>query len=343
MPIALDATYSLGRELSGVGVYCREVLLGLCAEYSQQRFQFCYRPHRYFKSYQDTLPLNAQRYFLHDSWHVPVRAELFHGLNQRLPLKRMRRSICTFHDLFVMTGEYSTPEFRERFTQQAREAADRSDLIIAVSQHTADQVNELLGVDKARLRVIHHGVHPPSQPSLPREKIILHVGAIQKRKNVSRLIQAFAAVSPEWQLVLAGSAGYDAEAILRGIEDSPARTRIAVTGYVSPAKLEELYRKASIFAFPSLDEGFGMPVLEAMAHGVPVLSSNRSAMPEVCGEAALLVDPLNQAELEHALVQLSADQSLRENFVAKGLKRAAMFTWKTAVQKTWAVYQELRS
>ena len=122
-------------------------------------------------------------------------------LNQRLPAGRLRRTVTTFHDLFVLTGEYSTPEFRSRFADQARRAASRSDLIIAVSQFTAGQVEQLLKVDRSRLRVVPHGVmvrqaFPPV--FAPREKIILHVGALQERKNIIRLVRAFETVSSEW-------------------------------------------------------------------------------------------------------------------------------------------------
>jgi glycosyltransferase involved in cell wall biosynthesis len=185
---ALDATYSVGRALSGVGVYSNEILRGLAAAHPEQRFAFCYRPHRYFRSFQSSLPPNASRFLLHDTWRVPVRADLFHGLNQRLPERRLRRAVTTFHDLFVMTGEYSTPEFRERFTKLAREAASRSDLILTVSQFTADQVSGLLGVERSRIRVVHHGVRTRPGTRTPRENIVLHVGAIQHRKNIARLV-----------------------------------------------------------------------------------------------------------------------------------------------------------
>ena len=119
---------------------------------------------------------------------MPRRSDLFHGLNQRLPSVRPRRTVTTFHDLFVLTGNYSTPEFRRRFADQAKRAAAESDRIIAVSEFTAIQVQQLLGVERSRLRVVHHGVHIPAPSQVVREKIILHVGAIQARKNVARLV-----------------------------------------------------------------------------------------------------------------------------------------------------------
>src|SRR5262249_4074092 len=126
LKIALDATYSVGDALSGVGVYSREILYGLAAAHPEERFLWWYRPHRFLRSYRGSLPTNVRRGLL-------LSNGLFHGLNQRLPKRRLRYTVTTFHDLFVMTGEYSTSEFRQRFTQQAKDAAARSDRIITVS------------------------------------------------------------------------------------------------------------------------------------------------------------------------------------------------------------------
>jgi glycosyltransferase involved in cell wall biosynthesis len=332
--IALDATYSLGNNLSGVGVYSREMLFGLASAHPEQNFRFYYRPHRFFKSFHDTLPRNASRRLLRGA----PSADIFHALNQRVDTKAPR-TISTFHDLFVMTGDYSSADFRARFTDQARDAAARSDLIIAVSRFTASQVQNLLSVDPGRIRVVPHGVRPAAMLS-ERQTLVLSVGVIQRRKNIARLVKAFEKLPANWRLALAGATeGFGAAEELRAVEESPARDRIDVLGYVSATQLESLYQRAGIFAFPSLDEGFGMPILEAMAHGVPVLASNSSAMPEVAGDAAILVDPFNFGD---ALVHLAEDESLRQNLIRHGLERIKQFTWESAVERTWKVYAELR-
>ena len=339
--IALDATYSIGNALSGVGLYSHEILYGLAAAHPDVAFDFCYRSHRYLRARREPLPANARRRLLLDPLS-PRGADLFHGLNQRLPRLAARRSIATFHDLFVMTGEYSTPEFRVRFAQQAREAAERSDAIIAVSEFTKAQVVSLLGVEAARVHVVHHGTRTlPFAAAIPREPVILNVGAIQKRKNIARLVEAFEGVKGDWRLVLAGSNGYGAEEILARIAASPARERIQVTGYVSPRELADWYARASIFAFPSQDEGFGMPVLEAMAAGVPVVTSDRSALPEVAGDAALRVDPDDAEALRHALRELTINEDLRRELIRLGIERALTFSWEKAVRETWDVYRKL--
>lgn len=271
----------------------------------------------------------------------PRSSDLFHGLNQRLPHLPLRAAVATFHDLFVLTGEYSTPEFRERFAAQARQAAAGSQAIITVSTFTKSQVVNLLGVDPARVHVVHHGSRKLVYPKgLARENIILNVGAIQKRKNVGRLVEAFETVDSSWRLVLAGSAGFGSEEILTRIENSPARDRIRVLGYIAPGELAGWYARASVFAFPSLDEGFGMPLLEAMSAGTPALASNSSAMPEVAGDAALLVNPEDVVGLAQALRDLTQKRALREELSIRGLQRASLFTWENAVCQTWAVYRK---
>jgi glycosyltransferase involved in cell wall biosynthesis len=338
--IGIDATYSVGSQLTGVGVYSRELIRALGAQAAEAELRLCYRPHRLLRGLVD---LGGTRTRLITESRVP-RCDLFHGLNQRLPGRAaLPRVVVTFHDLFVLTGEYSTPEFRTRFADQARRAAARADLVIAVSRFTADQVHNLLGVPEDRLRVIHHGVSPPPvEPAhTSREPLILTAGAIQTRKNTARLIEAFEQTPAEWRLVIAGSRGFGAEEILARIERSPRRPDISVAGYLPASELENLYRRASIFAFPSLDEGFGMPVLDAMARGLPVVTSNRSALPEVAGDAAMLVDPASTSDIAQAMLRLCSDSGLREEMAAQAKRRAAGFSWERAAQETWLVYREL--
>jgi glycosyltransferase involved in cell wall biosynthesis len=360
--VALDATYSTGRELTGVGVYSREIAWGLAKRHAESRFLFCYRPHRVLKSLNDRLPRNGRRRLLRYGG-VP-KADVFHALNQRVDSGASKVPIVvTFHDLFVLTGDYSSAEFRERFAEQARAAAARADKIIAVSAFTAGQVQDLLNVSADRIRVVHHGTVMPlgePPPDESRENLILHVGAIQKRKNLLRLIEAFERASANvpsdrpgpsrdrqgadpWSLVLAGSDGWQSDEVRERIAKSPVADRISITGYVTNEQLEDLYRKARVFAFPSLDEGFGIPVIEAMARGVPVLTSNKSALPEAAGDAALLVDPLDVDSIASGLSQLTSDPQLRLDLRTRGLARAAEMTWERAVDKTWQVYEELLS
>jgi glycosyltransferase involved in cell wall biosynthesis len=342
LTLALDATYSVGRNMSGVGVYSRELLEGLAAARPDLRFKWCYRPHRLWRGLQERRPANAGVGVLVDGL-APRGVRLFHGLNQRMPTQRFARSVCTFHDLFVMSAEYSTREFRERFAAQARDAAARAELIICVSRFTGSQVESLLGVEKARVRVVPHGVRVSvSAGAVEREPLILHVGAIQRRKNLQVLIEAFERSAPApWRLCLAGSAGFGAEDVFERITRSPARERIETPGWLDDAAVGGLYARSSIFAFPSLDEGFGIPVLEAMAAGLPVMASNRSALPEVCGDAAALLDASDVDAWATKLAEWTGSEAERARAGESGRARAAQYTWRRAVEMTLEVYREL--
>lgn len=349
MFVALDATYLVDPHPSGIAVYSRELLYGLARDHAEDRYLHLYRTKQFRRAALPPFPNVANRLLLPA---LPVtapwsRPQLFHALNQRVDQRPASRTVTTFHDLFVLTGEYSSREFRTRFAKQARQAADRSDLIIAVSTFTKNQVISHLNVPPDRIRVISHGVHlPDSSNGTPRENIILCVGAVQLRKNVSRLVQAFERlpldIIKDWKLVLAGStAGFGAAEILARIEQSPVANQIQLRGYVSSAELKDLYRRALVFAFPSLDEGFGIPVLEAMANGIPVLTSNRSALPEVAADAALTVDPHDVDAIANGLQALIANNGMRHSLIARGRARAKLFSWQKAVDETYKVYKEL--
>jgi glycosyltransferase involved in cell wall biosynthesis len=340
--IALDATYSVDPHPSGIAIYSRELLESLLHLYPQEEWLACYRA----KQFKQVIgaPMNGAGRRLLLPPLPTFRADVFHALNQRVDHRPTGKVVSTFHDLFVMTGEYSSPEFRARFAQQARHAAGNSDLIIAVSEFTAGQVNELLDFSRTRIRVIPHGVRAPLSAAScdQRENMILCVGALQTRKNIVRLVGAFEQLESKWQLTIAGATtGYGAQEIMARIATSPAAGRIRVTGYMTAKALADLYSRASVFAFPSLDEGFGIPVLEAMAYGVPVLTSNRSALPEVAGDCALLVDPESSEEIYDALRRLTADCELRRDLAERGRERARNFPWERSAHATYQVYKEL--
>lgn len=341
MRIALDATYSIDPHPSGIAIYSRELLKGLSHQFPDDELIQSYRAKQFLRVQADPSRRVRRRLLLPP---LPTfRAEIFHALNQRVDRRPAPGVVTTFHDLFVMTGEYSSAPFRARFAAQARRAVENSDLIIAVSEFTAKQVRDLLGVAPSRIRVVPHGVRMPvADTTINREKVILSVGALQKRKNIGRLVEAFAAMPLDWLLLLAGHpGGYQAAAVLESIEQSACRDRIRITGYLSQQELEKQYARASIFAFPSLDEGFGIPVLEAMAHGVPVITSDRSALREVAGDAAILVNPDNTDEIAAALRRLSYDGELREKLANHGRSRAKLYSWEQTVRSTHAVYEEL--
>ena len=353
--VALDATCSLAREPTGVTVYCSRIVAALARAAPDQRFLLCYRTNRFFRSLMTSRPgPNCSRRLLEEplSFLIEGPADVFHGLNQRLPRCRLRRAVTTFHDLFVFYADFSTPEFRERFTALARDAVARSDCIIAVSHYTAQRVTEHLELPQHRLVVIPEGVDPVPEFSdreleefRRQQKLefpfLLCVGGVQARKNLRRLVEASERMKGDCRLVLAGVTGYGAEDILKRIQASSVRGKIHLLGYVDDETLAKLYCTATALAFPSLDEGFGLPVLEAMSAGLPVITSNRSALPEVAGDAALLVDPEQTDEIQQALERALCDSKCRQELIEAGRRRAAKFTWEKAAQATLAVYRQV--
>lgn len=355
MKIGLDASYSIDRQPSGVGVYSQNLIAELAALHTEHRWTLCYRANRYLRSLRLSKPgPNCTRALMESATLslLASRLDLFHGLNQRLPERRFQRTVTTFHDLFVMTSEYSTDEYRTRFGGLARQAAERSDKIIAVSSFTADQTAELLEYPRQQIKVVPHGVSElpdfsadelasfRSQHSLERP-FLLNVGAVQERKNISRLVEAFETLQPDLTLVLAGGAGYGIEQIQSRIEASAARDRIVQMGYVDTDTKAKLYRAAHALAFPSLNEGFGIPILEAMSVGLPVLTSDCSSMPEVAGAAAVLIDPTDPAAIADGLRRVIEDETLRTSLRERGLARVREFTWMRAAQSVLGVYEEL--
>ena len=353
--IGIDAGNSLDRPPTGVAVYARNLISELARLHPEERFAWFYRSNRYCRSFRAPLPANVVRRLLEPpglGWRTRG-LRLFHGLNQRLPDRVSVPRVATFHDLFALTGEYSTAEFRGRFAALARETARRADHVIAISAHTAKEVTDRLNVPAARISVVHHGAEPLDIPPKARRMselralgvrgpFVLHLGALQVRKNIARAVAAFEAAGGSTQLVLAGSLGFGAEGIVERIRKSPARDRVLLTGHVADEARASLYAEAEVLLFPSLEEGFGLPVVEAFAAGLPVIASNVSALPEVAGDAAVLVDPRDVDEIAGALERVLDDSELRAGLRRKGLARATGFTWERCARETWRVYRRLQ-
>lgn len=236
-------------------------------------------------------------------------------------------------------------------------AARRMDSIITDSQQSKSDIMQFLSVKPENITVIPaaaSSAYRPMrraeiQPALARHALdfpyILYVGSIEPRKNLVRLLQAYALLkewSSRWHLVIVGARNFwKSSPVLETVERLGFKAWVHFTGFVEEADLPALYNGADLFAFPSLYEGFGLPVLEAMACGTPVVTSNSSSLPEVAGEAALLVDPLDVEAITAAMRQVLSDPALAQELSQRGLQRAMEFTWERTARETIAVYERV--
>ncbi|MFN8522143.1 MAG: glycosyltransferase family 1 protein [Chloroflexota bacterium] len=304
-------------------------------------------------------------------WHrarlpVPVdlltgRLDVFHAPNFVLPPVRAARTVLTIHDLaYLLHPECAHPNLRAYLGRAVPYSAKRADYIVADSENTRSDVISMLGVDPDRIGVVPGGVEPRFAPiadpaALGRARtavglddstpFILFVGTIEPRKNLTALIQAFnnmkARTGLPHRLVLAGRRGWLADDIYAAATRSRWSAHITFPSFVADDDLSGLYSAAEIFAYPSLYEGFGLPVLEAMACGTPVVCSNTSSLPEAAGDAAVLVSPHDVDGLSDALAALTSDTALRARHRGLGLAQAARFTWQSAAEAQIAVYRQL--
>jgi glycosyltransferase involved in cell wall biosynthesis len=232
--------------------------------------------------------------------------------------------------------------------------ARRADRVVAISKASADDVERHLGVPRERIDVIPLGYGvPPGAPSTSENElrarmklgdgpIVLNVAMKKVHKNQLRLVQAMPRireVAPDARLVLPGASTPYEDTLRREAGALGLGDAVVFPGYVDSADLESLYRAASVFAFPSLNEGFGLPVLEAMARGVPVVAADAGSLPELTGEAALLVNPTSVEAIAGATTRLLTDAALRERLVAAGRERLAAFTWERTAEGTLATWE----
>ncbi len=364
--VGIDASgLAAAKQLSGVKRYLFSLLKALAAQAEAENVQlhlyFTYPPKPNNATLATLLPSRWLR------WRVaPIaRGWLRLGMGAAMHIDRLGAfhfpaplmagycpvpSVVTIHDLAALSLPPEQTVKERRYLADALAAGKRAHHLIAVSQNAADEVRQHLG---RTATVIPEGVdlsifHPVAaekvealRAELNLGRYVLCVGTLQQRKNQVGLLRAFAQIQDQvpHTLVLAGGEGSGADAVRAYLAANP-QVRAKRLGYVDEAHLPTLYSGAEAFALPSLWEGFGLPLLEAMACGVPVLTSNLSSLAEVAGEAALLVDPHNDRAIAEGLLRLLTDSALRVRLQAAGAARARQFSWQAAAQRTLAVYRQ---
>jgi glycosyltransferase involved in cell wall biosynthesis len=375
MRVGLNAEPLFQRIPTGVGVYALALCRGLVEIGRADDLVFFHADHDEGPSEMDDLPVDRvaftlSRDRLYESWmserrpapqSITGHLDVVHSTGPAIPPAGGAALVVTVHDLAAI-------RFPDRYPRRARAlhkrgahiAAAEAARIIVPSRSTALDVEEFYGVERERIRVVPHGVDFADLGAAASaavgdagrrwerwgitEPYVLWVGTQEQRKNVVAVLDAFshlAARHPELSLVLHGPNGWLGDEVGEGLQHRGLHGRTIVSeGSLPRNELAALYARASVFVYPSLYEGFGMPVLEAMACGTPVVTSNISALPETAGDAALLVDPLDDAALAEAIGRIVEDPGLAEDLSQRGQKRARALTWGETARRTWAVYEE---
>jgi len=278
-----------------------------------------------------------------DVVHVPWVAAPPHG---RVPL------VVTVLDLvFLLFPEYLNRKTRWMARMGLHRARRQASAFISISQHTADDLMRLTGLPNQKIHVIPLAAEAYFRP-VPDAQIrerykldapfVLYVGTLEPRKNLITLVRAFAALDyPGLKLVLAGKKGWMCQDLFTAVEKLGLTERVVFTGFVPDADLPALFSAAQVFAYPSLYEGFGLPVLEAMQCGTPVITTNVSSLPEMAGDAALLVAPDDVRGLTNALRRVLMEPGLREELRGRGLERSRCFSWRKTAERTAEVYRQV--
>lgn len=357
MKVVLDALI-LDRTPSGIGQYVRHLAPALARQYPEDEWWALLRagfslPGFHGVELSRSELTNLGRLLI-EQVRIPrylsrVGYDVVHFTDYRAPLRRLPRTVLTVHDLaffrYPETFTATQGRLKRWFLQQS---APRAARIIVPSQATRDDLVDLIRVPADRIAVIPHGVEAeqPTNATSPHPRpYLLFVGTLEPRKNLVRLVEAYAELARRRadipDLVVIGRRGWLYEATFEAVRRTQLQERVLFLGYVPNPELPTWYRHAVAFCFPSLYEGFGMPVLEAMAYGCPVLTSDRGATKEVGQGAALLVDPEDVDAIVRGLDRLISEPGLADALRTAGLEKARQSTWTATAMATFAVYRQV--
>jgi glycosyltransferase involved in cell wall biosynthesis len=282
------------------------------------------------------------------------RLDVLHCPLNVSPLVTGAPVVVTVHDLAFERFPEHYPAFQRRYlSRMTRSSARRAARVIAVSESTKRDLVELYGIPAKRVDVVANGVERQFQPLSPDQQaafrrqqalpdeFLLFVGTLQPRKNLDGLLRAYALIAGQlnWPLVVIGGAGWLYDPIGRVVRQLGIERRVRFQGYVEPDDLPAWYAAATIMALPSHYEGFGLPVVEAMACGTPVVTSTSSSLPEVAGDAAVLVDPASPRDIARGILLLAEDEARRRELARRGIERAGVYSWERAAGETYEVYR----
>ena len=371
MRIGIDVT-PLTRDRTGVGEYTASLLQRLLQQAPDCTF------HGFSTGLSPLDPAALEGLSSHRRLPIPTRAmyklwtwtgrprvdtllgglDLYHATNFFLPPVATARRVVTFHDLaYLRVPHLCSPKIVQTFSRSVRRFAREADGIVACSAATKRDMVELLGTPEGKIHVIHEAadeIFTPHDPEAARGylqehygltgPLVLFVGTLEPRKNVEGILAAFAQACPAVPhcLVLVGKLGWNLPRLPERISELGLENRCRLIGYVqSREDLPRFYSAADAFVFPSFYEGFGLPVLEAMACGCPVICSSAASLPEVAGDAAEYIDPNDTGQLSDALHKVLLNESRRRTMAERGIAQARRFSWSRCAEQTYEVYKAL--
>lgn len=368
--ISLEIQWAVGPK-TGVGWYIFNIVKGLVQnnknDYTAEFINFMNR-HNVKEQINYDIKIKQNKFIPYKVYNIltqklkishnflmGTKSDIYHFFNFTIPKNIKGKVIITIYD----TVFFSAPETMDdmKAISEYKYAAERSNLIITISESAKSDIIKHFNVDEKKIQIVTPGIdlqrYSYNYTDIELENIrkkydlpksyILYLGTIEPRKNIERIVKAFKNYKKEvndgLKLVIVGKKGWKYDDIMKLIESMG--TDIIITGYIDEEDKIPIYKLAQIFVFPSLYEGFGMPVLEAMASGTPVVTSNISSMPEVAGDAGILVDPFNENEIFEAYKQILSDKKLQKEMIEKGLEQAKNFQWKKSVEVLEKVYEKM--
>ncbi|MBI1871733.1 MAG: glycosyltransferase family 4 protein [Chlamydiae bacterium] len=360
--ISMDVQPLLGSK-SGVGYYIWGLIHGLAKIDHENTYQLSFfdfrnqgfkvpRPGTQFYQKRSRLPGRMIQYL----WKTCAwpnyntffgGCDLYHFPNFVIqPLKGVKK-VVTIHDLsFFRYPEYTDPKNLKYLRNKIGDTVYGADEIIVDSHFTKSELLSFFKIEKERIHVIHLGIDSRFQKGTAlREKQILFVGTLEPRKNIEGLLSAFKIFLDrthwmDYRLTLVGMKGWLYEGMMKALENHPYREKIECLNYVSEEDLPLLYQKAALFIYPSFYEGFGLPPLEALSSGTPVIAARRASLPEVLGDAALWIDPQNAEAIAIAIERMIREEGLKSELIRKGEEQVKKFSWEKAARETLQVYQK---
>ena len=368
MRIAIDA-----RKLHdyGIGTYVRNLARYLARQQSPHHYLLLCRPGdadfvRSLGPAFEPLVERAGHYSITEQLSVPMalrraRVDLFHAPHYVVSPLVHCPTVVTIHDCIHLRFPQDLPNRLAPYYVRIvmRMAARRARRVLTVSQASKDDILRFLDIPASKVEVIYNALDDrlaiePTDEDFARVRerfqlnspFFLYSGNVKPHKNIDRLIEAFAilrsrGINPTAKLLVLGDQISRYPNLRRMVHRFQLHQHVRFLGFVPDATLAALYRMADLFVFPSLYEGFGLPPLEAMAAGTPVITSNVSSLPEVVGDAALLIDPTNAGAIADAMARVLSDPALRAQLIARGHERVKMFSWERSVARTRAVYEEV--